>query len=165
MILDVHPGSGSWLLPIPDPGVEKSPDPGSKSATLSRGLLIMCWFDQPAGKAAAPEVVRCQGAAWEEEDSAWAHLNHPCQGTSSSLYAIPDSRIAQFTTFYTNVGDPDPDPYDFGPPGSGYEPLTNGSGSVTMNNESGSGSFYLQAKMVRKPLIPTLSGLLCDFLS
>jgi hypothetical protein len=56
------------FLPIPDPGVKKAPDPGT--ATLSRGLLIVCWFDQPARKAAAPEVVRCQGAAREEEDSA-----------------------------------------------------------------------------------------------
>jgi hypothetical protein len=41
-----------------------------------------------------------------------------------------------------NVADPDPsDPYVFGPPGSG------------------SGSFYHQAKKVRKPLVP----MICDF--
>ncbi len=34
MIRDVHPGSGSWFLPIPDPGVKKEPDPRSGSATL-----------------------------------------------------------------------------------------------------------------------------------
>jgi hypothetical protein len=46
------------------------------------------------------------------------------------------------------VADPNPsDPYVFGPPGSG------------------SGSFYQQAKIVRKSLIPTVLRLLNDFLS
>ncbi len=36
----------------------------------------------------------------------------------------------------------DRDPYDFGPPGSG---------SVSQRYGSGSGSFYDQAKIVRKP--------------
>ncbi len=36
------PGSGCWLLPIPDPGVKKAPDPGSGSATLG----IRHWFRQ-----------------------------------------------------------------------------------------------------------------------
>ncbi len=30
MIRDVHPGSGSRFLPIPDPGVKKAPEPGSR---------------------------------------------------------------------------------------------------------------------------------------
>jgi hypothetical protein len=36
IIFDVHPGSGSGFvsLPIPDQGVKKAPDPGSRSATL-----------------------------------------------------------------------------------------------------------------------------------
>jgi hypothetical protein len=43
MIQVVHPGSGSRIrilifLPIPDPGVKKAPDPGSRSATLMIGL-------------------------------------------------------------------------------------------------------------------------------
>jgi hypothetical protein len=42
----------------------------------------------------------------------------------------------------------DPDPYVFGPPGS-------------IGQRHGSGSFYHQAKIVRKTLIPTV----CDFLS
>jgi hypothetical protein len=38
MIEDVHPGSVSWIQ-ILDPGVKKTPDPGSESATLPTGLL------------------------------------------------------------------------------------------------------------------------------
>ncbi len=34
MIRVVHPGSGCWLSPIPDPRVKKAPNPGSGSATL-----------------------------------------------------------------------------------------------------------------------------------
>ncbi len=61
----------------------------------------------------------------------------------------------------SSVADPDsnPDPsYPnfFGPPGSGY-------GSISQRH--GSGSFYLQAKIVRKALIPTVLRLLFDFLS
>jgi hypothetical protein len=50
---------------------------------------------------------------------------------------------SKFTSVDSSVPDPNPDPPDphvFGPPGSG--------------------SFYQQAKIVRKPLIPTV----CDFL-
>ncbi len=50
----------------------------------------------------------------------------------------------------------DPDPYVFGPPGSE---------SVSTRSRSGSGSFYHQAKIVRKTLIPTVLWLLYDFLS
>jgi hypothetical protein len=48
-----------------------------------------------------------------------------------------------------SVADPNPDPPDphvFGPPGSG-------SGSISQSY--GSGSFYHKAKIVRKTLIPT----------
>jgi hypothetical protein len=48
----------------------------------------------------------------------------------------------------------DPDPCVFGPPGSG-------SGSINQRYGSGSGSFYQQAKIVRKILITTV--LFCDF--
>jgi hypothetical protein len=51
---------------------------------------------------------------------------------------------------YTSVADPDP--YVLGPPGS-----------VSQRYGSGSGSFYHQAKVVRKTLIPT--GTFCDFFS
>jgi hypothetical protein len=43
----------------------------------------------------------------------------------------------------------DPDPHVFSPPGSE-------SGSTSQRYESGSGSFYNHAKMVRKTLIPTI---------
>jgi hypothetical protein len=46
--------------------------------------------------------------------------------------------------------DPDPsDPYVFGPLGNGF-------GSISQRDESGSVSFYHQAKIVRKTLIPTV---------
>jgi hypothetical protein len=53
-----------------------------------------------------------------------------------------------------SVADPDPhmdssDPYVFGPSGSGF-------GSISQRYRSGSGSFYHQAKIVRKTLIPTV---------
>jgi hypothetical protein len=57
--------------------------------------------------------------------------------------------------------DPNPDPPDphvFGPPGSG-------SGSISQRYESGSGSFYQQAKLIKKTLIPTALRFLFDFLS
>ncbi len=51
---------------------------------------------------------------------------------------------------------PDPDPHVFGP---------HGSGSISQRYGSGSGSFYQQAKIVRKTLIPTVFWLRLDFLS
>ncbi len=55
-----------------------------------------------------------------------------------------------------SVPDPnlDPDPHVFGPPGSG-----------STSQRYGSGSFYHQAKIVRKTLIPIVLWLLLDFLS
>jgi hypothetical protein len=40
------PGSGKNLFRIPDPGVKKAPDPGSRSATLkiSKKNLYSCCF-------------------------------------------------------------------------------------------------------------------------
>jgi hypothetical protein len=59
----------------------------------------------------------------------------------------------------SRVADPDPkDPYVFGPPRSA-------SGSINQRYGSGSGSFYHQAKIVRKALMPTVLWLLYDFLS
>jgi hypothetical protein len=52
----------------------------------------------------------------------------------------------------------DPEPYVFGSPGSG-------SSSISTRYGSGSGSFYNQAKIVWKTLIPTVLWLLYDFLS
>ncbi len=59
---------------------------------------------------------------------------------------------------FTSVADPDP--HVFGPPGSGF-----GSISQRYRSGSGSGSFYHQAKKVRKTLIPTALRLLFDCLS
>jgi hypothetical protein len=50
----------------------------------------------------------------------------------------------------------DPDPYVLEPPGSG---------SVSQRYGPGSGSFYHQAKIVRKTLLPIVFGLLSDLLS
>ncbi len=33
------PGSGCWLLPIPDPGVKKAPDPGSRIRIRNTGCM------------------------------------------------------------------------------------------------------------------------------
>jgi hypothetical protein len=52
------------------------------------------------------------------------------------------------------VADPEPDSYVFGPLGSG-----------PVSQMYGSGSFYHQAKIVRKSFIPTVLLLLFDFLS
>jgi hypothetical protein len=51
------------------------------------------------------------------------------------------------TSSVAAVADPDPDV--FGPPGSG-------SGSISERSGSGSVSFYHQAKIVRKALIPAV---------
>jgi hypothetical protein len=48
MIRDVHPGSGSLIrilifyLPIPDPGVKKSQDPGSATLVVSVCMINEC---------------------------------------------------------------------------------------------------------------------------
>ena len=57
-----------------------------------------------------------------------------------------------FHNVCSNVADPDPNPYVFGPRGSG-------SGSIGERCGSGSGSFYEQSKIVIKPRFL----LLCDF--
>jgi hypothetical protein len=68
------------------------------------------------------------------------------------------------SSFY-NVADPDlQDPYVFGPPGSGSGSICSRYGSIS-GSGSGAKSFYIQAKIVRKTLIPTVLLLLFDFLS
>ncbi len=56
--------------------------------------------------------------------------------------------------------DPNPDPSD----PNGFLPPRSGSGSINQRHGSGSGSFFHQAKIVRKTLIPTVLLLLFDFL-
>jgi hypothetical protein len=67
---------------------------------------------------------------------------------SEQVKKVPGSSVAYLNT----------DPYVFGPPGSGSVSTRHGSGS-------GSGSFYHQAEIVRKTLIPTVLLLLYYFLS
>ncbi len=77
-----------------------------------------------------------------------------------------ERRCSLLCSDFSSVADPDPnldpsDPYVFGPPGSG-----SGFGSIIQGYESRSGSFYHQAKIVRKTLTPgTALWLLFDFLS
>jgi hypothetical protein len=70
-----------------------------------------------------------------------------------------------FQVLFSSAPDPDPDPnpdpldpHVFGPPGSEF-------GSISQRYGSGSGSFYQQAKIGGKPLIPTVLSLLLDVLS
>jgi hypothetical protein len=53
----------------------------------------------------------------------------------------------QLQLHFSSVGDPEPEPHVLGPPGSG---------SISQRYGSGSGSFYHQATIVRKTLIPTI---------
>jgi hypothetical protein len=89
--------------------------------------------------------------------SIFFHITYPQAPTLSSVL-----KIYFLLTFCViiSVADPDlnPDLYVFGPPGSV-------SGSIGQRHGSGSGSFYRQAKIVRKALISTVLILLFDFLS
>jgi hypothetical protein len=59
-----------------------------------------------------------------------------------------------------------PDPYVFGPPGSGSGSINTWYGFESgFSSGSRSGSLYEQGKIVRKTLIPTVLLLLLDFLS
>jgi hypothetical protein len=59
---------------------------------------------------------------------------------------IPEPESRFFSILYLGVKkELDPDPYVFGPPGSG-----------SVSQRHGSGSLYHQAKIVRKTLIPTV---------
>jgi hypothetical protein len=65
----------------------------------------------------------------------------PDPGSRGQKAPNPGSRIRN--TVIISV----PDPHVFGPPGTG---------TISQRYESGSGSFYHQAKIVRKTLIPTV---------
>ncbi len=110
------------------------------------------------GKVQELSRVRRQGGRlWRQ----WAALTHPLL-RQALLLQISYLKNIFFCVSYKNtwcasipvfsVPDPDPpDPHVFGPPGSGSISQRYGSGSG-----SGSGSFYHHAKIVRKPLIPTI---------
>ncbi len=70
----------------------------------------------------------------------------------SRFFSHPISRVVKeeldpgsATLVLHSVADLDPDPYVFGPPGSG-----------SISQRYGSGSLYHQAKIVGKTLIPTV---------
>jgi hypothetical protein len=78
---------------------------------------------------------------------------HPCISIGGLFCANRGFYI--FTAFGLGTSSVDPlDPYVFGPPGSG-----------SVSQRYWSGSFYHQAKIVRKTLIPTVLWLLLAFLS
>ncbi len=73
MIWYVHSGSGSWFLPIPDPGVKKDPDPGVKKAPdLGSGNtgFLKCKEPPPLdlelfqGLASISDKVSCKKSFW-----------------------------------------------------------------------------------------------------
>jgi hypothetical protein len=70
-------------------------------------------------------------------------------------------QFAIFNYLVTKSSDGDPGPLD----PSVFTPAGSGSVSQTYGSGSGSGSFYDQAKIVRKTVIPTLLKLLYDILS
>ncbi len=91
----------------------------------------------------------------------------PAQQKNSTAEKKIKKKALKVALLFNSVADPDPhpnldtqDPYVLGPPGSASGSINQRSGS-----ESGSGSFYHQAKIVRKTLIPCVLCLLYDFLS
>ncbi len=111
---------------------------------------------------APPPLPNCTTIQWKKANWAFEIIiqnlpYHDITDTNQryvlTLICLPQS-IA-----YNSVADPDPsDPYVFGPPRSGSESVSQRHGS-----RPGSLSFYHQAKIVRKPLIPTVLWLLFDF--
>ncbi len=75
-----------------------------------------------------------------------------CALRDFTLYLI----FTKLVRYSLKANVPDPDPHVFGPPEIG---------SSSISQIYGSGSFYHQAKKVRKTLIPTVFWLLLDFLS
>ncbi len=71
---------------------------------------------------------------------------------TGNRYSFQEQKILiEIPEVTSSVADLDPDPYVFGPPGSG---------SISQRNGSGSWFFYHQAKIVRKTLIPSVLWLL-----
>jgi hypothetical protein len=82
----------------------------------------------------------------------WSSVTFPEVSVTVTIIALEHALLGLVSC----DADPDPsDPYVFGPPGSV-------SGSISQSH--GSGSFYLQAKIVRKTLILPVLLLLFDFL-
>ncbi len=82
----------------------------------------------------------------EETEDMWHAYNLIAEGDSVRASTI--RKVRGVWGLESSVADPDPyDPYVFGPPGSA-------SGSISQ--KYGSGSFYHQAKIARKTLLPTV---------
>jgi hypothetical protein len=77
---------------------------------------------------------------------------HQINANLKPRWYIAVRQVYKLYSIFSSVADPKPDPdlsdpYVSGPPGSRY-------GSISQRYGSGSGSFYHQAKIVRKTLIP-----------
>ena len=92
----------------------------------------------------------------------FAILSEPCRTTmlqysyGSKVLMVKIPNGLKFRNVEISVPEQDPhpdskDPYVFGPPGSGSRSI-----STRYGSGFGSGSFYNQAKIVRKTLIPTV---------
>ncbi len=154
---------------IPDPGVKKAPNPGS--ATLAILMLVTSvWFSQlihrRSRSASRPRAGR----------RCWCRRDLPSSDQSSKtitgwgktyfrkIHGLGDayflcfcsSRKITCTNSNSNVGVLTSVADVFGPPGSW-------SVSTRYASGSGLGSFYHQAKKVRKTLFPIVLWLLYDF--
>ncbi len=141
-------------LPDPGPGVKKAPEPGSATLVWERVLRRKI----PSGKVvfglAPPSPRSLHGL----EVHLLAQPQH-LRGYLPSLAVLLSTRhwkVGPSKVSMVKTSVPDPDPQVYGPPGSG---------SISQRYGSGSGSFYHQAKIVWKTLIPTVLWLLLDFLS
>jgi hypothetical protein len=166
--MDADQGSGMDKIRILDLGWKKvgswirDKHPGS--ATLLLGFLyflhlifrwhseeetVFSWAGLPA-----PDYVSAYADPkqnWPTRETWRTHVRHTHTRYDGDIDGMWPGMV------FTIVADPDPsDPYVFGPPGSGAGPSS---------QRYGSRSFYHQAKIVRKTLIPTVLWLLFDFLS
>jgi hypothetical protein len=84
MIRNIHSGSGSWFLPIPDPKIKKAPDPGSGSATL--GNCNQCLWKSKAEPVFRIWRIRIQLGQWIQimNTGPWFRLTKNDTGTQKN---------------------------------------------------------------------------------
>jgi hypothetical protein len=121
-----------FSIPGPRSWVKKALDPGSGSAANNLSIFKPKNFYQPLGNIWSRMSI-------QEPESRFFPI--PYLGVKKELPLDPGST----TLVLHSVANPDPDPYVFGPPGSG-----------SVSQRYGSGSLYHQVKIVRKTLIPTV---------